>query len=232
MLLLLVFCYFVKVVLYINIHTHKQNSKTASIVNCLSHFSQLPASGFYSAGIHPWCINTETEKQFMELTLISNQANVVAIGECGLDKLCKTDFTLQEHYFIKQIQLANTLHKPLIIHCVRAYNEMMQILEQQKVQVPVIFHGFNKNKALAKELITKGYYLSFGKHLQSTSVAETFKTLPLEQLFLETDDSDMEIEEIYKVAAALKNMDVAILCEQLTKNTLQVFNVNFTTHDE
>lgn len=218
--------------LYIDIHTHKQKSKTASIVNCLSHFSELPASGFYSVGIHPWYINTETEKQFMELALISKHANVVAIGECGLDKVCKIDFTLQQHYFIKQIQLANTLHKPLIIHCVRAYNEVMQILEQQKVQVPPIFHGFNKSKVLAQELIAKGYYLSFGKHLLNTSVAEIFKALPLEQLFLETDDSDMEIEEIYKLAAALKKMDVATLSEQLKKNARQVFNVNFTTYDE
>lgn len=221
--------------LYINIHTHKQNSKTASIVNCLSHFSQLPASGFYSAGIHPWYIkyiNTETEKQFIELTLISKHPNVVAIGECGLDKVCKTDFTLQQHYFTKQIQLAHTLHKPLIIHCVKAYNEVMQILEQQKVQVPVIFHGFNKSNTLAQELITKGYYLSFGKHLLNTSVAGTFKSLPLEQFFLETDDSNMDIEEIYKMAAGIKNMDVATLAEQLTKNALQVFNINFTTYDE
>ena len=218
--------------LYIDIHTHKQNSKTASIVNCLSNFSQLPANGFYSVGIHPWYINTETEKQFIELALISKQANVVAIGECGLDKVCKTDFTLQEQYFIKQIQLAHALHKPLIIHCVKAYNEVMQIIEQQKVQVPVVFHGFNKGKALAQALITKGYYLSFGKHLLNTSVAGTFKSLPLEQLFLETDDSDMEIEEIYKMAAGIKNMDVATLTEQLTKNALRVFNVNFTMYDE
>jgi len=219
-------------VLYINIHTHKQNSKSVSIVNCLSNFNQLPASGFYSAGIHPWYINTETEKQFIELTSISKQANVLAIGECGLDKLCKTDFALQQTYFIKQIQLAHTLHKPLIIHCVRAYNQVIQILEQQKVQVPVVFHGFNKNKVLAQALIAKGYYLSFGKHLLNISVAETFKTLPLEQLFLETDDSEMEIEEIYKTAAALKNIDVATLSKQLTKNALLVFKVNFTTYDE
>ena len=218
--------------LYIDIHTHKQHSKTASIVNCVSNFSQLPASGFYSVGIHPWYIHTETEKQFSELTAIGKQVNVLAIGECGLDKVCKTDFALQQHYFIKQIQVAHTLHKPLIIHCVRAYNEVVQILAQQKVQVPVVFHGFTKNNALAQDLLAKGYYLSFGKQLLNTSVAETFKKLPLEQLFLETDDNEMEIEELYKVAAALKNIDIATLCEQLAKNALRVFKINFTTYDE
>lgn len=217
---------------YIDIHTHKQNLNTTSIVNCLSNFSQLPAKGFFSVGIHPWYINAEIENLFIELTAISKQANVIVIGECGLDKVRKTNFAMQQLYFIKQIQLAQTLHKPLIIHCVRAYNEVMQILEQQKVAVPVIFHGFNKNKVLAKELIAKGYYLSFGKHLLNTSVAETFKSLPLEQLFLETDDSKMEIEEIYKVAAAIKNIDLVTLCEQLTKNALLVFKINFTAYDE
>ena len=218
--------------LYIDIHTHKQTSLSVSIVNCFNNFSQLPAGGFYSVGIHPWYINTETEKQFIELTQVSKQVNVIAIGECGLDKVCKTDFALQQLYFIKQIQLANTVHKPLIIHCVRAYHEIIQTLEEQKVQVPVIFHGFNKNKVLAQSLITKGYYLSFGRHLLNTAVAETFKTLPLEQVFLETDDSEMEIEEIYKAAAAIKNIDVATLCKQVTQNALLVFNVNFTTDDE
>lgn len=217
---------------YIDIHTHQQNPKTGSIVNCLSNFNKLPASGFYSAGIHPWYINAETEKHFIELVSIGKQANVIAIGECGLDKLCTTDFVLQQQYFIKQIQLANTLQKPLVIHCVKAYNEVMRILKQQKIQVPVIFHGFNKNNTLANELIAKGYYLSFGRDLLKASTADTFKKLPLEQVFLETDDSEMKIEEIYRVAADLKNIDIASLCEQLKKNAQLVFNVNFTAYDE
>jgi TatD DNase family protein len=219
-------------VLYIDIHTHKQNLKTTSIVNWLNNFSQLPANGFYSVGIHPWYINTETEKELTELTTISQQTNVLAIGECGLDKVCNVNFTLQQTYFLKQIQLANTLQKPLIIHCVRAFNEVVQVLEEQKVNVPVVFHGFNKKHLLAQSLIAKGYYLSFGKQLLTTSVAETFKFLPLEQVFLETDDSEIEIEELYKAAAAIKNTDVASLCKQLTKNALRVFNLNFTTYDE
>ena len=217
---------------YLDIHTHKQTPHSVSIVNCLSNFSQLPASGFYSVGIHPWYINAETERQFMKLTEVSKQTNVLAIGECGLDKVCNIDFALQPTYFTKQIQLAQALHKPLIIHCVRAYNEVVQILEEQKVNVPVVFHGFNKNYKMAQALIAKGYYLSFGKQLLTTSVAETFKFLPLEQVFLETDDSEIEIEALYKAAAAIKNIDVASLCKQLTKNALQVFNLNFTTYDE
>ncbi|HXU28613.1 MAG TPA: TatD family hydrolase [Bacteroidia bacterium] len=217
---------------YLDIHTHKKTSTGVSVINCSGNFSQLPTSGYYSVGIHPWYISTETESDFNELTQISKQANVLAIGECGLDKVCDTDFTLQQTYFINQIQLANILQKPLIIHCVKAFNETLQLLQQQRAQGAVIFHGFNKNNTLAKELITKKYYLSFGKHLLNTSVAETFKILPLEKIFLETDDSEMEIETIYKIAASIKNIDITTLTEQITKNAQRVFGNKFNIHDE
>ncbi|HKC69537.1 MAG TPA: TatD family hydrolase [Bacteroidia bacterium] len=217
--------------IYIDIHTHKKKPAGVSIINYLDNFSKLPAAGFFSVGIHPWYINEATENRFNELTEISRRPNVLAIGECGLDKVCNTNFTLQQQYFIKQIQLANTLRKPVIIHCVRAYNETIQLLQQQKVQVPAIFHGFNKNNTLAKQLINKGYYLSFGKHLLTTTVAETFKTIPLEKIFLETDDSEMRIEDIYQAAANIKNVSITDLKKQLIKNVLHVFG-NFFTYDE
>ena len=212
--------------LYIDIHTHQQK-QAASIINCSGNFSELPKSGFYSAGIHPWYITAETERDWIELTETTKQTNVLAIGECGLDKVCKIDFALQQQYFIQQIQLANNINKPLIIHCVRAYNEVLQILQQFKVQVPVVFHGFNKNKTLAQQLIDKDYYLSFGKHLFTANVAETFKALPLTQVFLETDDSEVEIEDIYKAAASIKNIDIVELTKQLTKNAKHVFGIDF-----
>ncbi|MFI5141380.1 MAG: TatD family hydrolase [Bacteroidia bacterium] len=217
---------------YLDIHTHKKTSAGVGIINCSGNFSQLPTSGFYSAGIHPWYINTETESDFNELAQISKQTNVLAIGECGLDKVCNTDFTLQQTYFIKQIQLANILQKPLIIHCVKAFNETLQLLLHQKTQGAVIFHGFAKNSTLAKQLVNKGYYLSFGKHLLTASGAITFKTIPIERIFLETDDSTIEIEIIYKIAASIKNIDITTLTQQITKNAERVFGKNLNTYDE
>ena len=217
---------------YLDIHTHKKTSAGISIINCSGNFSQLPTSGFYSTGIHPWYINTETESEFNKLSQISKQTNVLAIGECGLDKICDTNFTLQQTYFIKQIQLANSLQKPLIIHCVKAFNETLQLLQQQKAQESVIFHGFAKNSTLAKQLVNKGYYLSFGKHLLTDSGAITFKTIPLEHIFLETDDSTIDIEIIYKTAASIKNIDITTLTQQITKNAQRIFGKKFNTHDE
>ena len=124
------------------------------------------------------------------------------------------------------------MQKPLIIHCVKAFNETFQLLQQQRAQGPVIFHGFAKNSALAKQLVNKGYYLSFGKHLLTPSGAITFKTIPLEYIFLETDDSEIMIEEIYKTAASIKNIDITTLTQQITKNAQRVFGKKFYTHDE
>ncbi len=208
---------------YLDIHTHKKESAGLSIINCSGNFSQLPTNGFYSVGIHPWYINTEKESEFNELAQISKKTNVLAIGECGLDKVCDTDFDLQQTYFIKQIRLANILQKPLIIHCVKAFNETLQLLQQQRVQGAVIFHGFAKNSTLAKQLVNKGYYLSFGKHLLTVSGAITFKTIPLERIFLETDDSALEIEIIYKRAASVKNIDILTLSKQIEKSAGRVF---------
>lgn len=219
--------------IYINIHSHKTKPSAGTITNCLNSFNQLPTSGFYSIGMHPWYIKAEeAENQFTELAQVATQNNVLAIGECGLDKVCKTDFELQQKYFIKQIQLANTLNKPLIIHCVKAYNEVTNLLQQQNLQVPVIFHGFNKNEVLAKELVNNGYYLSFGKHLLNPSVSNTFKNISIEKIFLETDDSDISIEELYRIAALQKNIEVETLINQITNNASRVFGNNFLIYDE
>ena len=139
---------------------------------------------------------------------------------------------MQKNYFAKQIQLANEIKKPLLIHCVKSYAEVLQILKENKVSVPVVFHGFNKNAEQAEQIINQGYFLSFGKYLLDERGKEVFKLLPLEKIFLETDDSPVEIETIYKSAALAKQMDVLILKQQIEKNAKLVFGKNFIEHDE
>lgn len=80
---------------------------------------------------------------------IASRNTLVAIGECGLDKVCKTDFVLQQEVFAAHIILANKLKKPLVLHCVKAYDEIIKMLSLHKNLVHVIFHGFNKNPLLA-----------------------------------------------------------------------------------
>jgi TatD DNase family protein len=149
--------------------------------------------------------------------------HVLAIGECGLDKICSISFELQQKVFSAQIELANTINKPLIIHCVRAYEEVQQLLQQHRNKVPVIFHGFNKNELLAKQLVDKGFYLSFGKSLQQTVLQQLIKNIPAVKMFFETDDADIDIAAVYAIAAGALQIDINSLSLQIQKNAAAVF---------
>lgn len=151
---------------------------------------------------------------------------MLAIGECGLDKVTTTPFDLQQQVFIQQIQWASQIQKPLIIHCVRAYDEVLQLLKAYQPGVPVIFHGFNKSVQLAQQVIHAAHYLSFGEALQKENIQKTFGELPIEKLFLETDDSDLSIKEIYQLAAKARSISEESLSLQLQKNIVRVFGTD------
>lgn len=190
-------------------------------------FEKASEGGLCSLGIHPWYVDADFDNQLAQLEQYATLPNVVAIGECGLDKLTATPWHLQERAFRLQIQLANTLHKPLIIHCVRAYDEVLQMLKLEQVQVPVIFHGFNKNMLVAEGILKNGYYLSFGTALlndQSPAIA-AIQACPEDKFFLETDDKDIAIGQIYEKAADVRKTGKDALILQLQKNFQAVFNI-------
>lgn len=211
--------------MFLDIHTHKSPPATdRAIVNVLKNFASIPETGWYSAGLHPWYLNNDsldTEMEQLEKALL--QTNLLAIGECGLDKVCNTDYSLQQNAFRKQVQLANRLHKPLIIHCVKAFDDVLKILKEEAVSSPVIFHGFNKSPELAGQILKAGYHLSFGRHLSQPVTAAVFNSIPLNHLFLETDAANIGIGEIYIMAAAIKNISVTALEEQIADNVARVF---------
>jgi TatD DNase family protein len=211
--------------LFINIHTHQPPAGNEWVVqNRYDHFEATLNGGNYSIGLHPWYITADSWLLQMEdLLQYSSNKNILAIGECGLDKVCATDFTLQQNVFAQQISIANTINKPLIIHCVKAFEEVQQLLQQHKVQVPVIFHGFNKSKTLALQLADKGYYLSFGKALQLPAMQHVLASLPQQQIFIETDAADIGIENMYTLAAKALQIDTNTLSLQIKKNAAVVF---------
>lgn len=217
--------------MYINIHIHKPSISNSHFViqNLYNNFENVVNIGYYSIGIHPWYIDEENwQKQLATLQTHGLHKSVLALGECGLDKLCNTAFSLQEKVFVAQILWANKINKPLIIHCVKAYAEVQQLLKECKNKVPVIFHGYNKNEILAKELIKKGYYISFGKALQNVSLQQVLSSLPIEQLFLETDDANISIEAVYSLAATVLKTDINTLILQITNNAKVVFGTSIS----
>jgi TatD DNase family protein len=212
--------------MYYNIHTHHHSciSDVLSIENRYQHFDEEIAGRKVSLGLHPWYLNVQNvEEQWESLVRNAKKDEVLAIGECGLDKVTATDWDLQLHIFRRQILLAQELKKPLIIHCVKAFNEVLA--ELKNVTVPVIFHGINKKITVVQPVIDAGHYLSFGKSLlnQQEYIVETFRSVPLNQVFLETDEADVDIRDIYKSAAEIKNLPEKEIVLQLETNFLNLF---------
>jgi len=213
--------------MYYNVHTHphSESEDVLFIENLYKNFDHEIDGRKVSMGLHPWYLDADNlDKQFDNLAKNAGKSQVLAIGECGLDKLSSTDWNLQLKAFQLQIKLAQELKKPLIIHCVKAFNEVLSLL--RVVKVPVIFHGVNNKLSLIQPVMDAGFYLSFGKSLfgGNTAILNTFKTTPLEQVFLETDDSDIDIREIYKSAAGIREISEKEIVLQLGKNFLNVFH--------
>lgn len=210
---------------YYNIHTHTTavHAGTLSIVNLHEHFATASTHAACSVGLHPWYLQNAAQ-DWAVLEAAAQLPNVLTIGECGLDKVCDTDWQLQLNVFARQIELANKLKKPLIIHCVRAYEEVVALLHKQHVSVPVVFHGYNKKAAIAEKLVQQGYYLSFGAAIlnDGSPAAEVLGQIPANQFLLETDDSQSSIKDIYKRAAEIRKTteDAIILQVQDTFNKL------------
>jgi TatD DNase family protein len=211
--------------MFINIHTHAvSNTSNVDIVNCFLQESNI---NYASYGIHPWYIDSINIKQQLQVLEHLLQAkNCLALGEVGLDKLCKIDSELQEKIFAAQIQLANTYNKPIIIHNVQSHNRILYLLKKHNNTMSVIFHGFNNNIHTAKQILASGAFLSLGKSLlnANSNASKILPQLPVNKIFFETDnDAAVNIEQVYAAAANILN----ITKQQLQNLIMQNFNSIF-----
>ena len=215
---------------YVDIHTHHLQSVSKEIIKVFNYF---PGQEIYdvqlgSIGLHPWYINENyaDEIKALEKTFQQHQ-NLIAIGEIGLDKVTKVDFELQKEVFQLQLDIAEKFNIPVIIHCVKAYSELLSIRKKKKNPTPWIFQGYNSSADMALKIAETGAFLSFGEFIfrENTKAFEAFKAVPVDHLFLETDEQMLyDIDEIYSRAAELKGMDETHLKEQLYENYNTIFN--------
>jgi TatD DNase family protein len=210
---------------FINFHTHYiNNSKDViSILNINLGNNEKWSKDIKacSIGIHPWNIDTKNIVQhFFELEDFTKESNVIAVGEVGLDKSIETPLILQTKVLEQQIEIANYYNKPIIIHCVRAYSELIALKKKMKPHVPLIIHGFNKNLNVLDDLLKNDFYISLGAALlQSNSYAATaIKRIPREKLFLETDSKEVLIQGVYLAAVDILDIDLNILKKTLFEN--------------
>jgi TatD DNase family protein len=211
---------------FFNLHTHVFTNQP-NILELVNQYPQeFEASiPFYSIGIHPWFIvedRVASDLQIIESKL--KEPNCLAVGECGLDKRIDVPLELQQYVFEKQLLLAEKYKKPVVIHCVAAFQELIDTKNRLQITVPILIHGFSKKEQLAKQLLDNGFYISFGKYLLLNPELESvFKIMPDDRFFLETDTVEEGIQEVYALAAKYKGITVEAIQKQVNSNFEAVF---------
>lgn len=211
---------------FFNFHTH-QFTNQPDILELVNQYPQEfnTAIPFYSVGIHPWYIvedRVDADLKIIEEKLQTD--NCLAIGECGLDKRIEIPLEEQIIVFKKQLALAEKYKKPVVIHCVAAFQEVSAIRKEMKISVPMIIHGFSKNAQIANQLIKDGFYLSFGKYLlRNPELKTVFEQIPNDRFFLETDTVEESIKQVYNLAAEYKNIRINDLQDIIAANFKTVF---------
>jgi TatD DNase family protein len=212
---------------FIDIHTHQVTSHPGTISLISSDYHNAPEQGkYYSYGIHPWYIEQNPLNESLPILMQAvSSPQALAVGEAGLDRFIGMSFELQEKYFKAQITVSEYYKKPMIIHCVKAYSDIQEIRKAGKFKMPWVIHGFNANKQTADQMIKMGFFLSFGKALldPESKAALIFPLIPMKSIFLETDDADIDIKDIYATAAGLRKISLEQLKQKIAENARVCF---------
>lgn len=122
---------------------------------------------------------------------LARHKKVVAIGEIGLDyHYDDTPREVQQYWFTRQMELADELGLPVVIHEREAHEDGMKIVRKWADKVPGVFHCFSGSAQMAKELVDLGWYVSFTGVLtfkNARRALEAAAAVPLERLMIETD---------------------------------------------
>lgn len=189
--------------LFVDIHTHKRPGAYIGPV---------------TAGIHPWEAAPGAAERLRPLA-----EGVQAVGEIGLDFACATPRDIQTECFLEQLGLAREAGLPVVLHCVRAFEEVMRCLAERPPRA-VVFHGFVGSPEQAARALSRGYYLSFGERtFSSPRTVEALRATPLDRLFVETDTSPEPIEAITARIAALLGTTTEELRRATAENYERIF---------
>lgn len=208
--------------MYFNIHAHSVPRElpyqTTTLYNVMVGKDSIPGeeSGqLLTCGIHPWYIRSEAlEEQLSQFREWAEKENVVMIGEAGLDKLIVVPLSLQMQLLEEQIYYSEKLRKPLLIHCVKAWTELIALKKRMKPDMPWIIHGFRGNSILAQQLIDQDFYLSFGICFNPASVQVAWP----DRIFVETDDQSVDIRTVYQLLSETLVIDEQLFAAQQQRN--------------
>jgi len=204
-----------------NFHTHtNQNNAIINIDSVLT--TALTPIHYYSFGNHPWNIQHTIHE--IEKTIVNNP-QIIAIGECGIDKLRSNKSVDEQVVSLKQqIELSERLKLPLILHIVNGYNEIIKLKKEYNPKQKWVIHGFNKYKQI-ESLKQNGFYLSFGESLlHNSQLQKSLINFPITKIVLETDDSVIPIKKMYNFVAELVKIDLHDLQKQIRQNINLITN--------
>lgn len=145
---------------------------------------------YATCGISPNDIEDFVENHLKEIEEIGKDYKIVAIGEIGLDYYWnKENKEKQKELFIKQIEIANKLEKPIVIHTREAAIDTIEILKKHPVKKKGIFHCCPLNQELIKEGLKLGYYISFSGNItfKNAKADPCVLLVPLDKILIETD---------------------------------------------
>ncbi len=207
---------------YVDIHTHiVKNTNDVFIYNCSDFHEIKSIISTCSIGIHPWNVQSKAQIddwcELFEQTIFHK--SILCIGECGLDKTKPHTFELQLYACMKQFKLAQKYHMPVIVHCVRAYYDIISLYKNVKCTFPLVFHKFSGNQHVIQALLAYPMYMSFGSEICFRSFPESYKDIPLQRIFAETDNNtQILIGEVYSCLSRVLNIDEEMLKNQIFEN--------------
>jgi TatD DNase family protein len=191
---------------YLDFHTHRFEISEPDVFSIFNlPLDAMPAEEDatvrFSAGLHPWNLTDEWRSHLPRLEMQLSDTLTITLGEAGLDRACTTPWPLQMSAFEAQVQLSEQHAMPLVLHCVRATDVLLAMHKSMRPSQPWILHGFRGKPQLAEQLLGQGLLLSFGEHFN----AEALRLCPAGTFFLETDESELSIKDIYAKAAAVRS---------------------------
>lgn len=202
---------------YIDIHTHKV-SGALDTIEVLNITPDDKCTGMASCGLHPWNVDCDWERAIETVRNRAYETNIVLIGEAGIDKICGTDIALQIMAMEKQAIIAEEVEKPMIIHCVKGFDEIISIRKAVKARHRWIIHGFRGKPQSALQLVRNGFDVSLGKMFNP----ETARAIPLKCLWAETDETDISIRTVYRNIAEAKGISVEELKDSIYERFCEI----------
>lgn len=212
----------------VHTHTHAHRNAVKSLFSSKYLDREFPDNQFFTSGVHPWFADVDLAQKFFNAIKKQPHANLIGIGECGLDRIKGSDFEIQKEVFALHLELAKKLDLPVVIHQVKATSDLMPFLKKYN-SLTYVLHGFIGNKIQTKSLLDYNVYFSFGNILNQMSLKlqGALEIISADRIFMETDDKEDDISVYYKLMADFKNISVEDLVAQISVNFKKVFKRDF-----